>query len=86
MIADPNRSRPYTQKQLDSLQCHACHAPARFQWNACADGNIWRPLCAGCDVRVNIEVLKVLYPTKWKTKVRAYCKEINFKLPKEWLK
>lgn len=80
------RGRPYTESQLYKLPCHCCGAPARFQWNACADGNIWRPLCPGCDVRINIAVLRVLDPVRWKSKVRAYCKQIDFKLPKEWLK
>lgn len=83
----PERTgRPYPDSKLRSMQCHCCQQPARFQWNACADGNVWRALCPACDVRINIAVLQVLDPKRWRVKVRAYCKEINFRIPKEWLK
>lgn len=78
--------KPYTQKQIDSSVCFCCKKPARFQWNACADGNVWRLLCVECDVRVNIGVLKVLYPRGWKTKIRAYCKSIGYKPTEEMMK
>jgi hypothetical protein len=29
-----------------------------FQWNCCADGNLWRPLCLKCDIAMNRMVLR----------------------------
>lgn len=85
-MAEAPRRRPYPDSKLYKMTCHCCDQPARFQWNACADGNIWRPLCPSCDVKINIEVMKVLDPTNWRKRIRAYCKEIEFKIPKEMLK
>lgn len=76
------RTKSYSLRELYKQKCFCCGKPARFQWNACADGNIWRPLCPECDVRINISVLQVLYPRGWKGRVRAYCKEIGFTIPK----
>ena len=65
-------------EKLVKMACHCCGARARYQWNACADGNIWRPLCPRCDVAVNIAILRVLHPKRWRSKVRAYARRINF--------
>lgn len=82
----PPRRRPYPEAKLYTMKCHCCATPARFQWNACADGNVWRPLCPECDVKINVEVMKVLDPVNWRKRIRAYCKDIGFKIPKEMLK
>lgn len=73
------RGKPYAASTIGRLKCHACQRPARFQWNACADNNHWRPMCELCDVRVNVEVLKILYPQDWLPKIKAYCAKINVK-------
>ena len=71
-------ARPIPLSKLYKSECYVCGDPARFQWNACADGNVWRPLCKACDVAINISVLQVLYPVEWLAKVKAYCNEIEF--------
>lgn len=73
------RRRPYSDDQLKKMPCHVCGKPARFQWNACADGNVWRALCAECDVRLNEIVVRFLDPDGWVLKLKAYCKRIKFK-------
>lgn len=51
------RSTPYTEVGIRRLPCVRCRHPASFQWNACSDGNLWRPLCLDCDIELNRMVL-----------------------------
>lgn len=52
------RKQPYTQIGIRRLKCIRCGAPAVFQWQICADGNVYRPLCVACDIELNETVLK----------------------------
>ena len=70
------RKKPYSESEISKCKCVRCGAPARFQWNACADGNVWRPLCERCDIMLNAVVLKFLGFDDWKQKLRNYCKKI----------
>jgi hypothetical protein len=49
-----------------------CGEPARFQWNCCADGNLWRPLCLSCDVELNAMVLRWMGDPDADAKAIAY--------------
>ena len=51
------RREPYTNAGIRRLPCVRCGARALFQWSACSDGNLWRPLCLDCDVALNRMVL-----------------------------
>lgn len=51
------RREPYTSAGIARLKCIRCNAPARFQWQCCADNNNWRPVCRDCDVALNRLVL-----------------------------
>lgn len=79
MSQEVARKRPYTEAQLKKCDCFRCGKPARFQWNACADDNVWRPLCEACDVELNVIVLRWMGFKNWKTKVKNYCKRITVK-------
>jgi len=57
--------------------CGECDRKARFQWNACADENVWRPICEIHDVLINIAVLRITQPTSWRELVIDYCEDIN---------
>lgn len=61
LAPDPRagRAEPYTIEELLTLACVCCGAPSHFQWNCCADGNLWRPLCGWCDIKIN-QVMLVL--------------------------
>jgi NAD-dependent SIR2 family protein deacetylase len=52
-----HRTRPYTQKGIRRLRCIRCGNPAEYQWQICADGNNYRPICGPCDVELNTIVL-----------------------------
>lgn len=51
------RVEPYTDAGVRRLPCVRCGGKSLFQWNACADDNLWRPLCLDCDVELNRMVL-----------------------------
>lgn len=68
------RRRPYTEIGVRRLRCVRCDAQAVHQWNACADGNLWRPLCWPCDVALNRLVLEWMgfTPDEVARKMQAY--------------
>lgn len=63
MSWDTNRTQPYTEQGIKRLDCLRCGMPARFQWQICADGNRYRPICDVCDIALNELVLEfMLHP------------------------
>lgn len=52
------RRTPYTETGICRLVCVRCGASAVHQWNICAEGNNFRPLCIACDVALNRLVLE----------------------------
>ena len=55
-----NRSKPYTDRGVRRLKCFRCGKGATTQWQICADGNTWRPLCTFCDIELNKVVLEFM--------------------------
>lgn len=51
------RRKPYSDVGIRRLPCYRCGKPSRFQWNVCADGGLYHPLCFECDVELNRMVL-----------------------------
>lgn len=51
------RREPYTEAGIKRLQCVRCGCRAAHQWNICAEGNNYRPICLACDVELNEMVL-----------------------------
>lgn len=78
------RKKPYTEAEIPNTKCVRCGKQARFQWNACADNNLWRPLCERCDIMVNVLVLKFLGFEDWKDKMKAYCRKIGVRWTKRF--
>lgn len=66
------RKRPYTTIGVRRLPCVRCGQPASRQWQVCADNNLWRPLCAECDVQANELVLIFMGDPKIMQKMRRY--------------
>lgn len=56
------RRKPYTEIGVRRLKCIRCGEQAVHQWNACADGNLWRPICQECDILLNRLVLMFMFP------------------------
>lgn len=51
------RRQPYTWAGVRRLPCFRCGEPAHRQWQVCADGRLYRPLCLDCDIELNRLVL-----------------------------
>lgn len=54
------RRTPYTAIGIRRLECSrvGCSNRANQQWQICADGNVYRPLCIECDIEINRMVLE----------------------------
>lgn len=66
------RREPYTEIGVRRLPCVRCGQPARFQWNVCADGNLFRPICTACDIALNELVLTWMGDPEAAEKIVAY--------------
>lgn len=42
------RKKPYTVIGIRRMKCFRCGRPARHQWQICADGSQYRPICGAC--------------------------------------
>lgn len=54
------RKTPYTEVGIKRLDCIRCGDKAIHQWQICADGNNFRPICDPCDIKLNTTVLKFM--------------------------
>ena len=52
------RREPYTQIGIRRLKCQRCGKQAESQWQCCANGNRWLPVCERCDIDLNGAVLR----------------------------
>lgn len=66
------RRKPYTDAGIRRVPCAKCGKPSRTQWQICADGNVFRGLCAPCDVALNELVLGFIGDSEWREKIAAY--------------
>lgn len=71
------RSKPYTKIGIRRLKCFRCGARAEYQWQVCADKNIWRPICPVCDVMLNQIVLQFMHDPLWKNKIDKYKEKVK---------
>lgn len=68
------RRTPYTARGISRLRCVRCGGKAVHQWQVCADGNVFRPLCLPCDIELNRLVLEWANDPQAKEKVARYAK------------
>ena len=66
------RRKPYTAIGVERLKCARCGRPATHQWSACADGNLWRPICGACDIELNRLVLEFMRDPDTEAKLTRY--------------
>lgn len=62
--------------------CFRCkERPALHQWNSCANGNYWLPLCTACDIALNRWVLDFMrFPKELETElIREYVQKLKLK-------
>jgi len=71
------RKKPYTTIGVKRCKCARCGKPARYQWQICADGNIYRPLCTECDIELNEMVLKWAGFPDWESMMQEYRRKVG---------
>lgn len=54
------RKKPYTVIGIRRLKCFRCGKQAKYQWQICSDGNVYRPICEDCDIALNELVLSFM--------------------------
>lgn len=53
------RRKPYTAEGIKRVPCFRHpKRKALHQWNCCANGNRWIPICLECDVALNAAALR----------------------------
>ena len=70
------RRTPYTVRGISRVPCFRCGSPSRFQWQVCADGRQYRPVCLACDVALNDLTLRFMRDPDRKAKMAAYRKRV----------
>lgn len=73
----PGRRKPYTQIGIRRAPCVRCGRPAECQWQVCADNNLYRPLCAACDIAVNTCLLRFMRDPDWQKKMERYRQRLS---------
>lgn len=68
------RRQPYTAAGIRRVPCYRCGQPAAHQWQACADGRLYRPLCLECDIALNLLVLTWMGDPDAEAKVAEYAR------------
>jgi hypothetical protein len=67
--------RGYNHTEIRKTPCiryQWCGNFSHYQWSVCADGNVYRPLCAACDVMLNRVVLMWMGDPDIQAKMTAY--------------
>ena len=77
-MRSPGRRKPYTQVGIQRVPCFRCGRSAYCQWQICADGNVYRPLCIRCDVAMNACVLRFMRDPDREEKMRKYRERVAF--------
>jgi hypothetical protein len=69
----------YTVAEIRERMCSraGCGRPGHTTWSGCADGNVFRPLCAECDVELNRLVQQWWGDPDWEQTVVAYANGVQ---------
>jgi transcription elongation factor Elf1 len=71
------RRKPYTKIGIRRLRCLRCGRPAVHQWQICADGNVYRPICQRCDLALNDLVMRFMRLPDREEKLARYRKKLS---------
>lgn len=74
-----DRRQPYTEAGITRVHCSrpGCRRRARYQWNVCAAGNVYRAVCPECDVALNDLVLDWADEPEREALIRAYARRLD---------
>lgn len=69
----PGRRKPYTAIGISRMKCiRGCGRRAAYQWQICADGNVFRPVCPQCDADLNELVMRWAFGNTREADLTAY--------------
>lgn len=79
-VAPKYRSKQYTARGIKRVPCVRCGGQGYAQWNACAENTpngrqVFRVLCAECDVGLNELALRYVYGDKVNEEVLSAYRE-----------
>ena len=77
MIYYTGKRRPFTVRQMRKEQCYRCQQPALHQWQVCANGNCYLPVCIDCDYALNAMALEFFKLPNRKALLRAYARRLR---------
>jgi len=77
------RRKPYTEIGIKRMRCFRCQKQAHTQWQICADGNQWRPICVMCDIDLNRLVLEFMRDPDVELKMAIYASKMLKPILKE---
>lgn len=77
VLMQRRRRKPYTQIGIRRLACVRCGSIPTQQWNICADGNVYRPICTECDIAINRLVLEFIGDPDVEAKMEAYAERLR---------
>lgn len=71
------RRKPYTAIGIARMKCiRGCGRRAAFQWQICADGNVYRVVCRECDVALNEMVTRWAWGNRREEDLQRYRKKV----------
>lgn len=70
------RRKPYTQAGIRRRPCFRCGRPSHYQWQVCADNNVYRTICRRCDILLNKLVLRFMRDPDREQKIAQYVKRV----------
>lgn len=71
------RRRPYSAIGIARMKCiRGCGRRARYQWQICSDGNVYRPVCRECDVELNEMVMRWAFGDAREVDLMAYREKV----------
>jgi hypothetical protein len=73
------RRKPYTAEGIKRVPCIRCGKPSLHQFQICALGRVWTPLCLGCDVTLNLIVCIFMLGAKGRKPGLDYAKKAGIK-------
>lgn len=73
------RRQPYTKAGVHRVPCTRCGRSSDYQWQVCADGRLYRPICKQCDIELNEMVLRFMgFPEDWiRARMAAYIEKVG---------
>lgn len=72
------RRQPYTEIGITRLPCFRCgQKPGAYQWQVCADGNLYRVVCKSCDVGLNELALRYMNDPDAEAKIARYRAKVS---------